>query len=184
MITAFVFTLTLNAQSVTNVSYSENYSIRKDKSPKKLSKFELQINRGSFILPHASFNFYLTDKAILRLTNPEITRSNILDIVSGDKYEMDVFLEFRKPITKKLFLSHGPQVGITNERLEDFDGETFRENEYRVGYNFGGGVKVGKHITFGTYVSPHVSIINNNIDFARGGTFGGSFANLYAAYRF
>jgi hypothetical protein len=176
------FTFSVNAQSVSTVNYSKN--IIKDKNPdKKLTKFELQLTRGGILRPDISANVYLKENTILRVTSPSLTYNNLVGFATGNRMELNTFLEFRKYVGERNFLSHGPALGFSSNKYEDFDG-TYRVNELTAGYNFGVGRRINKHITVGTYINPHISIGSDGVDVLQGRLFAGALSNIYLGYRF
>lgn len=174
---------TLMAQTLTTVNHESKNLIKSKDSDKELSKFELQLNRG-FLLPRLSANVYLKENTILRFTSPSISLGTFANVATGSKYELNTFLEFRKDLKGRAFLSHGPAVGFTNERIEDAEGFIDRQTQVRVGYNLGVGFKASKHITAGTYINPHVSFGDNGVSITHGRLFAGTLSNIYVAYRF
>ena len=177
-------TFSLMAQNATKVNHITKNSIKAKNGDKKLSKFELQGTRGTFFVPRINANVYLKENTILRFASPSLSYGTISDLVTGNKYELNTFLEFRKYKSNKVFLSHGPAVGFRNVRTIDSDGFTQRENEYSVGYNLGGGYRLNKHLTAGTYFNPHVTFGDNEVQVRQGRLFAGILSNIYVAYRF
>ncbi len=178
----FMFAFGLTAQTV-EYGKEESLSILKNTKEKKdLSKFELQLNRDG-LLPSVSANIYLKENTLLRVSSPSLSYRNMRGLISGDDIELNTFLEFRKYKTDRLFISHGPAIGFSSERYSSIEGPV-RENEARVGYNFGGGVRLSNHFTGGTYINPYVSFGDNGISLRHGRLFAGAIGNIYLAYRF